>query len=139
VSTPPESQIFTRRYELHGNFTAIPRISHPLVIGHCHHHNVGQGSNTRTSLSENKGMVMANNGGSFWARAWRTSGEQRPVHDAQPDPADMGTAFGLDATFDLPAAPVGAQGLVGRTSTSAEPTMLESLWAINRLNGRSVI
>ncbi|XVJ68388.1 MAG: hypothetical protein HEQ39_01105 [Rhizobacter sp.] len=51
----------------------------------------------------------------------------------------MGTAFGLDATFDPPAVPVGPQGLAGRTSTSAEPNMLESLWAVNRLNGRSVI
>lgn len=84
-------------------------------------------------------MVMANNSGNFWARAWRATQAQHPARDARPDPADMGTAFGLDATFDLPAPPAGTQGLMGRTSTSVEPTVLESLWAVNRLNGRSVI
>lgn len=82
---------------------------------------------------------MANKAGNFWTRAWRPKEDSRHSHDARPDLADMGTAFGLDATFDAPAPPVGAQGLLGRTSTSSAPTMLESLWAINRLNGRSVI
>jgi hypothetical protein len=84
-------------------------------------------------------MVMADKRGSFWQRNWRSSNQQPAARLQQSDLADMGTAFGLDATFDLPAIPVGAQGLAGRTSTSAEPTMLESLWAVNRLNGRSVI
>jgi hypothetical protein len=84
-------------------------------------------------------MVMADKRESFWQRAWRSSSHQPTPPEEQSDPADMGTAFGLNATFDLPAIPVGAQGLVGRTSTAAEPTMLESLWAVNRLNGRSVI
>jgi hypothetical protein len=84
-------------------------------------------------------MVMADERESFWQRAWRSSNQPRAPRQQQPDPADMGTAFGLDATFELPAVPVGAQGLAGRTSTSAEPTTLESLWAVNRLNGRSVI
>jgi hypothetical protein len=86
-----------------------------------------------------KGMVMAGEQESFWRRTWRSRDQQRSVSDQQPDPADMGTAFGLDATFELPAIPVGTQGLAGRTSTSAEPTPLESIWAVNRLNGRSVI
>ena len=84
-------------------------------------------------------MVMADERGSFWQRTWRSGSQQRAPLEQQADPADMGTAFGLDATFDLPAAPAGAQGLMGRSSTSSEPTVLESLWAINRLNGRSVI
>jgi hypothetical protein len=84
-------------------------------------------------------MVMADKRGSFWQRSWRSSNQQPAARPQQSDLADMGTAFGLDATFDLPAIPVGSQGLAGRTSTSAEPTMLESLWAANRLNGRSVI
>ena len=82
---------------------------------------------------------MADKRGSFWQRNWRSSNQQPAAHPQQSDPADMGTAFGLDATFDLPAIPVGAQGLAGRISTSTESSMLESLWAINRLNGRSVI
>ena len=84
-------------------------------------------------------MVMADARESFWQRTWRASNPQRPPREQQPDPADMGTAFGLDATFDPPAPPVNAQGVAGRSATSSEPTVLESLWATNRLNGRSVI
>jgi hypothetical protein len=84
-------------------------------------------------------MVMANEREGFWQRTWRSSRRQAAPREQRHDPADMGTAFGLDATFDLPAIPVGARGLVRRTSISAESTMLESLWAVNRLNGRSVI
>jgi len=82
---------------------------------------------------------MAEQRGRFWQRSWRSAGQHRAPRIQQPDLADMGTAFGLDATFDLPPVQATAQGLTGRSTPAAESTMLESLWAINRLNGRSVI
>ena len=71
----------------------------------------------------------------FWRRAWRSGDSQRSAHPTQPDLADMGTAFGLDATFDLPAKSAGSN----TPKLLLEPETLESDWAANRLNGRSVI
>jgi hypothetical protein len=46
-------------------------------------------------------MFMADKRGSFWQRSWRPSSQSPAARQQQSDPADMGTAFGLDATFDL--------------------------------------
>lgn len=68
----------------------------------------------------------------FWGRSWRPvradSGAPRTA--AEPDWAEMGTAFGLDASLGPAAhAPVPVP----------DPGTPEGIWAVNRLNGRSVI
>jgi hypothetical protein len=71
----------------------------------------------------------------FWGRSWRPvlADSRAPRSAAEPDWAEMGTAFGLDASL-APAthAPVPAPA-------KGDPGASEGLWAANRLNGRSVI
>lgn len=70
----------------------------------------------------------------FWRRTWRSKSSPRRASAPKPDPADMGTAFGLDASLD-------STTVTNKTesqSTYGEPDTLESSWARARLNGRSV-
>lgn len=83
----------------------------------------------------NKGCVMGSQREGFWGRAWRpVLVDSLATPAAEPDWAEMGTAFGLDASLGLaaPHAPVSAP-------TKGESGTSEGLWAANRLNGRSVI
>lgn len=79
-----------------------------------------------------------------WWSAWRRRRAKRAAA-GRDDPADMGTAFGLDATCEFDGDPNQARhggGSIGtekRRSLVEAPPVLESVWAARRLNGRSVI
>lgn len=91
---------------------------------------------------------------SFWNRAWSDDTAHRPAATGpkEPDWAEMGTAFGLEAAFvDLAAAGQPAQPAApapapaprkvqdGPLLMKKDSDLSDGLWALNRLNGRSVI
>lgn len=87
---------------------------------------------------------------SFWNRAWGDDTAHRPAATGpqEPDWAEMGTAFGLEAAFvDLaaagqpaqPAAPAPRKAQDGPLLMKKDSDLSDGLWALNRLNGRSVI
>ena len=75
-----------------------------------------------------------------WWSAWRQRRAKRMAL-LLADPANMGTAFGLDATCEFDRASVNDRpyGEEKRRSLVEAPPVLESVWAVRRLNGRSVI
>ncbi len=77
---------------------------------------------------------MATERRNFWRRAWRSKDAAPGVLATKVDLADMGTAFGLDASIEQLAATPSPDATVARSQTQA----LESDWATARLNGRSV-
>ncbi len=88
---------------------------------------------------------------SFWNRAWGNDTANRQAAagpQQEPDWAEMGTAFGLEAAFvDLaaggqpaqPAAAAPRKPQDGPLIVKKDPDLSDGLWALNRLNGRSVI
>ncbi len=84
---------------------------------------------------------MSTERGNFWSRAWRHGTLGQTMRPSSPDFADMGTAFGLDATFD-PAAAVVPPSSVAKSAkplTENAANLPQDTWATRRLNGRSVI
>lgn len=78
--------------------------------------------------------------GMAWISAWRLRrAQQRALSADAQDPGDMGTAFGMEASLglsrsDLPQPVAPAADAVGE-----KKVLLDSNWAIHRLNSRSVL
>ena len=70
----------------------------------------------------------------FWRRTWRSRISPPEVNAVKVDLADMGTAFGLDASIEQLAVTPSPEAPVARGQTQ----VIETDWAIARLNGRSV-